>query len=275
MEDMAVFILAILLSLLVVCMFITHFVSAVIEPVYMAIYKRPVYVYFYPVLKKISDSQRHILESNSPFYRRQTDLKKKYFEHRVAEFLNTYPFYGKDNLTITDEIKVMVSATYVMLTFGMRDFKFDVFDKIIIYPDTYHSTLSDEEHKGEFNPQYKAVVFSWKHFKEGYEIGSDNLNLGIHEFAHALHYYGLKRRDNGAAIFAHEYERVMKEIKHPANAKKLIDSQYFRIYGYTNQFEFVAVLLEHFFETPQAFRKEFPVLYDHVKIMINFREDRL
>jgi len=273
MENLVIFF--ILLFTATVFLFIAvHFVSVVIEPMYMRIFEKPVYVFFYPVLKKISTSQRFILENRFAFYRRLSAKKKGYFEHRVFHFLNSYDFFGKDGLVVTEEMRIMVAATYVMLTFGFRLYLFEVFDKIIIYPDVYQSTISGELHKGEFNPRVKAVVFSWRHFLEGYDEHNDNLNLGIHEFAHILHYYGLQRRDNGAALFAHKYDRIMQEVQHPANRQKLIDSTYFRIYGYTNSFEFVAVLLEHFFETPEIFKKEFPVLYSHVRAMINYRESR-
>ena len=272
MENFAA-IFVLLFALLVIVYFLSQIVSAVIEPFYMSAFQKPVYVFFYPILKKIPDSQRHILESRFPFYRRLPEKKKGYFEHRVFHFLNRNTFFGKDGLTVTDEMRIMVAATYVMLTFGFRIYLFEVFNKIIIYPDVYQPTNSEEAHKGEFNPRAKAVVFSWRHFMEGYDTNNDNLNLGIHEFAHTLHFYGLQRRDNGAALFASKYDRIMKEINHPANKQKLIDSEYFRIYAYTNSFEFIAVLLEHFFETPEIFKREFPVLYDHVRIMINYRDN--
>ncbi|WP_410603855.1 zinc-dependent peptidase, partial [Bacillus sp. SIMBA_008] len=49
--------------------------------------------------------------------------------------------------------------------------------------------------------------------------------------------------------------------------------EYFREYAYTNKFEFLAVILEHFFETPEIFKREFPELYLNVKTMINFKEE--
>lgn len=273
MENALIIFFILLFTGVIFIQFVLNFVSSVIEPFYMAAFQKPVYVFFHPMLKKITDTQRYILENRFPFYRKLSDKKKGYFEHRMFCFLNQNAFYGKDRLVVTDEMRVMIAATYVMLTFGFRIYLFSVFNKIIIYPDVYQPTNSDAAHKGEFNPRMKAVVFSWKHFMEGYETTNDNLNLGIHEFAHVLHYYGLQRRDNGAALFAKRYERILKEINHPPNRQKLIDSKYFRIYAYTNSFEFVAVLLEHFFETPEVFRREFPELYGHVRIMINYREN--
>ena len=51
----------------------------------------------------------------------------------------------------------------------------------------------------------------------------------------------------------------------------LIQSEYFRGYAYTNQFEFLAVLIENFIETPEPFREAFPSIYAKVKQMLNFQ----
>jgi Mlc titration factor MtfA (ptsG expression regulator) len=73
-------------------------------------------------------------------------------------------------------------------------------------------------------------------------------------------------------LFSAAYDEIMLQVKRPANYKRLIESNYFRIYAYTNEFEFIAVILEHFFETPKEFKAEFPELYEKVKVMINFNE---
>ena len=64
----------------------------------------------------------------------------------------------------------------------------------------------------------------------------------------------------------------MEQEKRPNNNKRLNESDYIRIYAYTNEFEFIAVILEHFFETPVQFKREFPELYEKVRSMINFSE---
>ena len=52
--------------------------------------------------------------------------------------------------------------------------------------------------------------------------------------------------------------------------QELIASRYFRDYAYTNQFEFLAVIIENFIETPSDFRTQFPMVYDKTKQMLNF-----
>jgi Mlc titration factor MtfA (ptsG expression regulator) len=38
---------------------------------------------------------------------------------------------------------------------------------------------------------------------------------------------------------------------------RLVNSDYFRVYAYTNQVEFLAVIFEHFFETPKLLKASF------------------
>ena len=38
---------------------------------------------------------------------------------------------------------------------------------------------------------------------------------------------------------------------------------------FSNQFEFLAVILENFFETPLEFEKQFPYLFNKVSLMLN------
>lgn len=252
--------------------FIVLLYNSIIEPFYAYLFGKPFYVHFYFKPTRLTLAQLYILTNEFEFYKKLNSKSKRYFEHRVASFIEKYPFYGKDGLIVTDQMKVLVASTAVMLTFGMRKYLFTLIDKIIIYPDVYYSTINQEYHKGEFNPRMKAIVFSWKHFLEGYEISNDNLNLGLHEFSHVLHFQGKINKDISASIFSVTHDEILEQVKRPANFNRLVNSNYFRVYAYTNQFEFIAVVLEHFFETPTQFKREFPELYEKVKIMINFSE---
>ncbi|WP_414000200.1 zinc-dependent peptidase [Flavobacterium sp. W1B] len=249
--------------------------GAIIEPLYVLIFNKPIYIHWYPFALKLSDSQRNILEKEFVFYRKLSDQRKRFFECRVAAFIEKYKFIGQADFVVTDQVKVLISATFVMLTFGMRYYLIRVFDKIIIYPEAYFSTINKEFHKGEFNPGLKTVVFSWKDFEEGFRYESDNINLGLHEFAHALYFHGLKGKDQSSIVFADAYVKIQEYLVRSNVLDHLIASKYFRIYAYTNQVEFFAVVLEHFFETPQIFKKEFPELYNDIREMINFDEEDL
>ena len=259
-----------LLFALVVAFFL-FVIYSIIEEKYGLLYHKPFFVHFYPTVKALDANQSYILNKKFHYYNSLSDKKKKYFEHRVATFIEKYEFIGKEDFIITDEVQVLIASTSVMLSFGLRNYLFTNFDKIVVYPTQYYSNINEAYHKGEFNPRMKAVVFSWKHFCEGYEVNNDNLNLGIHEFTHVVHHHSLYSQDASSLTFKKHYERVLTVIENPQARQKLIESEYFRVYAFTNSFEFVSVAIEHYFETPNQFKQEFPVLFKHVSRMLNHR----
>lgn len=220
---------------------------------------------------KLSKLQKEILVSRVDFYNKLSPVHQQHFEHRLATFIRTYKFIGRDGYEVNAETKVLIGSSYTLLTFGKRKFITDVFDKIIVYPDVFRSTITRKKHKGEFNPKFKTVVFSWKHFLEGITITNDNLNLGIHEFTHIIHIKSLKRKDMSSVVFKREYERLINYLqKNQAVRKRILASNYFRVYAFENQYEFMAVLIETFIETPHEFKEKFPAIYKKIKRMLNF-----
>lgn len=265
-------------NLLLAFMLVLFFVTVVfflivffrfLEYFFGLFFYKPFFVHFCPFPKKISPEAHNFLNTNFPFYIGLSKKNKVFFEHRVACFLEKYEFVGREDFVITEKVKVHVAATLIMLSFGMREYLCEVFDKIIIYPSVYFSLITRKYHKGEFNPNTRAVVFSWEDFQKGYEISTDNLNLGIHEFAHVLHYEGMYSNDSGFVLFSRMFSLINEEFSDVLFRKQLVESNYFRLYAFTNQFEFLAVVLEHYFETPREFETRFPDLYGKVGLMLN------
>ncbi len=253
--------------------FIAKKIFDIFESGYVYAFNKPLYLYFHPIPKRLTKEQKQFLEKEFTFYRRLTPKRKKYFEHRVKSFIENYEFVGKEGLEVTGGMKALISGTYVMLSFGIRDYQVSSFNKIIIYPEVFYSRQNEQYHKGEFNPMMKAVVFSWKDFLLGHQTDNDNINLGLHEFSHVLHWNAMKVNTPSMSIFYDEFEKIVKYLDDEAMNSELIKKEYFREYAYTNRFEFIAVILEHFFETPETFQKELPEMYRHVSAMINFKEN--
>jgi Mlc titration factor MtfA (ptsG expression regulator) len=251
------------------------FLISLLDDISIALFQKPLYIHFYFKRKKISAQEAFILRQQFEFYTKLSDKHKVFFHHRLASFNKKYQLIPREGFQITNEVQTMIAGTYVMLTFGMRRYLIDAFDKIIIYPEEYYSKHSEDYHKGEFNPRMKAVVFSWKHFTEGYQVDNDNLNLGIHEFSHVIHHHSLRSNDGSSLAFRKHYNQLHEQVNHPPNRQRLIDSEYFRIYAFTNQFEFISVIIEHYFETPNEFEQQFPELFHLVSKMLNHNHKML
>lgn len=219
---------------------------------------------------RFNSIQRTLISSNSQFYSNLTLINKKYFEHRVLNFVESFEFVSREGVKITEEIKLLIAASAIKLTFGYRHYIFSSIDTIIVYPKDYFSPFGNQQHRGETNPRYKVVVFSLQDFKEGIKIVDDNLNLGLHEFTHAMHFSFLSSSNSSSNHFKRHYSNLLEFMEDKTEQQKLMKAGYLREYAFENQFEFLAVLVEHFFETPDKFEQKLPELFFKIKKLLNY-----
>jgi MtfA peptidase len=201
-------------------------------------------------------THEELLLTNSRFYKLLPDLSKKRFIQR--QFISARHFTGR-GIEVTPEMKIMISAAAIKFSFGLDDFNLSGFSRILIYPEEYYSRITRQYHKGEANPM-GILAFSWKHFKEGIESPNDNLNLGVHEFAHA--YFLQQTEMDGEEPFEDD---DFKDLRHHIQRFDVLNDmkkrEMFRDYAFSNEMEFFAIMSEHFFETPSDFKRETPQLY--------------
>lgn len=261
-------VLGVLSAILVII--ILYLILQMLETAYAMIYNKPLYANYYFHSRYLKFNQLDILEKQFSFYGKLDSRHKRYFEHRVASFIKDKTFVGREGVIVTDEVKVLISATACMLTFGFRNYYIGLIKHIFIYPKEFYSPSNNNYHKGELNPQLNILVLSWKDFKEGFDDKTDNINVGIHEFAHAIHLNSLKKKDVNSLIFRSLFKELMVVISQKEQRVKLLKSHYLRNYAYTNQFEFLAVTIENFIETPHEFKTKFPKIYSKIRQMLNF-----
>lgn len=246
------------------------FLFRIFENWYSNTFDKPL-IRHYLVYKNVSKEQEQILETEFHFYKLLSKKHKRQFRHRVATFIADKKFVGRENLEVTDRMKTLIAAVGCMLSFGRKNYGYSLITFVLIYPEEFYSTMNDHHHKGEFNPREKALVLSWEDFEKGYRITDDNLNLGIHEFMHAMQLEARQSRDLDAARFTKQFQNILKRLTHQDVKDKLDETRYFREYAFTNQYEFMAVLAEYFIESPTDFKNHFPELYNHTQKLLNFR----
>lgn len=218
--------------------------------------------------RELSDLHRGLIVRHFTFYKILSENDKRRFEHRVKKFIDRHEFVGR-GVEVSEKMKLLISSTAIMLTFGMRRYLYSEFDTIIIYPKNYFSQVTKLQHKGETNPRYRTIVFSWDNFMDGLKVEDNNMNLGLHELAHALHLTFKKRKSLTAVNFMKRFEMLLEKLKDRKLQRKIVASGYLREYGFKNEYEFLAVLVEHFFETPKEFHERLPEIYKMVKLMLN------
>lgn len=181
----------------------------------------------------------------------------------------SFVFYGE--VINPEEVKLYVCAAICLLTFGFNRFQLSrAVTRIIVYPSKYHSKIRRRHHLGEYNPGLKILVFSEDTLGKGFKIPNDNMNLALHEIAHALCFETKGVNTWQARRFQVGLRSLSKKLKNTDFRQHLKKDKYFREYGFMNIFEFFAVLTECYLETPKELYSRYPELHDLVRQMYNF-----
>ena len=228
----------------------------------------PVKTWMLPVPQLYKD----ILQQYFRYYQALSPANKAKFEKKVCNFLYSKRFIPRNIDELTIEAKVLIAASAVQLTFGLPNIYLQHFDKILVYPNEYYSSITKQYHKGEVNPRFGIIVLSWKNFVEGYIKPSDSLNLGLHEMAHALRLENLIRNEEYAFLDQQLVDRF-DEYARDICRNFVPFSNLFRPYACRNEHEFFSVAIENFFERPALFQKQIPELYTILTCLL--RQDPL
>jgi hypothetical protein len=210
-----------------------------------------------------------ILNKYFSYYKKLSHKNRHAFEQKVLYFMMSKKWIPRQFDAVTDEMKVMISACAVQLTFGLPRVYLQHFTGIVIYPDNYYSSITRRFHKGEVNPAYRLIVLSWKSFVDGYLVHpTDAINVGLHELAHALRLENLIRNDEYQFFdekLLNTFDAFAYRICHEADPEFL----FFRPYACTNEHEFFSVAVENFFERPREFKQALPQLYQVLAGLLN------
>lgn len=218
----------------------------------------------------LDNSIEEVLSLKFDYYRKLNIEDRQRFLARVLAFMQGKEFIPREQVELTasiDEMKTIISAAAVQLTFGLEEYTLDPFYQILIYPSSFYNNVTHNKELGEASPR-GTLVFSWKDLQEGFAEGTDKINVGIHEMSHALH----MSRNAGKCrdIFFTAYFDRWVSVTHEEFLKlESHQASFFRDYGGTNIFEFFAVCMECFFEAADEFNEKHPEIYKQTCILLN------
>lgn len=226
--------------------------------------------FYWRKIRPIDPLRKIILEKYFSYYRNLPVKLKKKFENRVELFIRSKNYTGQDGLEITEEMKVLIAATAVQITFGFRFFQLPQFTKIFVYPSKYLSRKSNRMHKGEVYPMGKYIALSWDNFLKGYQDPDDGINLGIHEMTHAMSLENKISKNGVSGFISPAALRKWKPLASQEMARiKTNNESFFRSYASVNLEEFLAVTVEVFFEKPTEFATYNPSLFKATCKLLN------
>lgn len=215
---------------------------------------------------------KSVLSSKVSFYTELSRKDREDYENSIAIFLAEHSVTGIDGVEITDEVRALVAATAVRLTFRRPGWEYHNFGEILIYPSGFAADGSySTESTGSFSAaglvhSQGGVILSLPHLLRSFDHNNDGFNVGYHEFAHVLD----GRRPDGipdelslgsyrpwAEAMQTEFQRVHKH------------HSILRDYAGTNPAEFFACAVEYFFEKPEKMKERAPEVYKQLSAFFN------
>src|ERR1700741_1598580 len=90
----------------------------------------------------------NLLKQKNEYFRNLSPAGQQKFIARLYDFMESKDFIGREGLVVTDEIKVLISASAVQLTFGLEDYSISHLHTINVFPKVFYSKLFETSFKG-------------------------------------------------------------------------------------------------------------------------------
>jgi len=216
--------------------------------------------------ESVYNNYSFVIGSLFSYFNELPEESKHRFVKRVYEFKQSkkFHFIGLEN---NDDTAILVSASAIQVTFGLKNYMMSYFKDIYILADAYHMEKEDELYIGHVAPD--GIYLSLKHFLYGYSNKSDNINVAVHEMAHALLYNNFFAQYGIDSHFRLNYEKFSNSTG-PILADVIANRRsYLRSYAFSNLHEFWAVSVEAFFENPQGLKLNMPELFEALCRVLN------
>jgi len=127
---------------------------------------------------------RKLFEFKLPYYQRLSEANRQKFRSRVSLYIEANDFRPQVIEEIPEDVKGMVAANIVMLTFGQEDYLLNSFERIVIYPGVFPTPQHIEKfHASEIFEEDGVLLFAMDHLMPGTLHADQYFNIGLYEYA--------------------------------------------------------------------------------------------
>jgi Mlc titration factor MtfA (ptsG expression regulator) len=208
-----------------------------------------------------------ILIQRFPYYNSLSTEHQKTFLDRLQKFIVQKTFKIHDERGFK-EMPVLISATAIQLTFGLKKYLLPHFQFIHVHPQEF-LRLRPILCFLEGNVSGHSINLSWKHFLAGYATPNDGQNVGLHELAHALYYQTFIVEENVDQDFRDQYDSFNVDGNKAFDRERTVEGGLYSEYAEKNFQEFWAESAELFFEKPAEMKVHYPQLYQTMRSLLN------
>lgn len=228
--------------------------------------------------RPFTEGMNQYLRTALPFFDVLPPVQKQRLKEKMNQFLANKRFYGCAGLSITEEIRVTISAEACLLVLNYEGEVYPGLTSILVYPSAFVVKHDGPGEDGVVSSASRdllgeswdngRVILAWDAVTHGAADFTDGNNVVLHEFAHQLD--ALSGRADGAPpLIRNSYKswaRVLSQnyddlrTRSARGLPTIMDA-----YGATNPAEFFAVATETFFEKPDELYAVRPDLYEELR----------
>lgn len=215
----------------------------------------------------ISEPLMKILTHKMVYFRELTPENKMHFMRRLSIFMMCKDIESLSEDTVPTDIRGLVSAAAVQLTFGKDLYLLPNFKKIMIYPSAFRSVQDREYHGSEtfLDPEHKhhsCLVFSADRLMLGVSNSTQGYNIALHEMANA---YKIEHEIKNEDISYLNHPN----IKHDLAAIRGANYEMLKAFTMNKELDLFGIAIEHFFTKPTPFKRILPDFYQYLCELLN------
>ena len=214
-----------------------------------------------------------ILQAHVRFFGALDEPLRARFRQMVRVFLDEVRI-TPIRTEIDDTVRVLVAASAVIPIFGFHDWEYRRLGEVLIYPASFDHEYQTRGKLGEnilglagMGHLSGVMVLSKPDLLNGFDKAGTTDHVGIHEFAHLVEDEEARRGlppEVPWQVVKQWLEFVARELAHPSKTDAFIDE-----YAYKDEHEFLAVLAEYFFKSPDLLLHKDPKLYRLLREMFH------
>jgi len=211
-------------------------------------------------LPDVEGPMKDMFEKRLPYYQHLSEEEKKRFRTRVALYLMAVEYIPQGPETVPEDIKGIVAANIVQLTFGQEDYRLSKFERIVIYLGPFPSPQFPRRfHASEIFEEDGVLLFAVNHLMPGTMEPHRFFNIGVYEYAKV---FRLSYPDKAYPDLNEEHWKDLEQIS-GFKQKKIED-----FVGLID-LDIWAVSVALFFSFPEQFKKQCPSVYEQHSDVFN------
>ena len=209
---------------------------------------------------RLDDPMRQLLSRYFPFYQQLLPKDRLRFEQRVALFPIAKEFIPKAMESVPDDVRTIIAANAVQLTFGQKDYLLSKFERIVIYRQPFPSPqYPQKRHASELYEEDGVLLFSIDQMLAGALNSQKNFNLALYEWSR---------------VFIRSFPKKNYPVFDDFIWEKLeaisgFTEEFVKQYVGLDELETVAVAIVLYYTFPLNFKGQLPKAYEELKTVLN------